>query len=129
MPALGFNHFNLRANKELTAKLRDFYVGAIGLHEGWRPPFDFPGHWLYVGEHAVLHLVEDESIPAPASASNKTFDHVAFTCSELSAFEEHLRVSRLAVRRTEVPGTTQVQLFLCDPAGIGVELNFTSSDA
>ena len=57
MPVVAFNHFNLRAPTALTDALKDFYVDVVGLSVGWRPPFDFPGYWLYLGEQAVLHLV------------------------------------------------------------------------
>lgn len=124
MPVLGLDHFNLRADPALTARLREFYVEVIGLHEGWRPPFDFPGHWLYAGEQPVLHLVADASMPAPPSPPRSALDHVALRCSGLAEVEQRLRERAVAVRRSAVPGTAQVQLFVVDPAGNGVELNF-----
>ncbi|MBX3605385.1 MAG: diguanylate cyclase [Piscinibacter sp.] len=129
MPVIAFNHFNLRAERGLLERLRDFYAEVVGLHEGDRPPFDFHGYWLYVGEQAVLHLVDDAAAPASGEGRRGTFDHVAFTCTDLNAFEE--RLGRLGVpwRRAAVPGRRQVQLFLKDPAGNGVELNFELGDA
>lgn len=129
MPALAFNHFNLRAPQPLLMRIRDFYIDVVGLREGWRPPFDFPGHWLYLGDQAVLHLVE---LPpgslgaAPGAAS--TFDHVAFSCSGLAETEARLQRLGVAYRRADVPGTTQCQLFVQDPAGNGVEFNFSAVD-
>ncbi|OYU41562.1 MAG: diguanylate cyclase, partial [Burkholderiales bacterium PBB4] len=58
MPVHGFNHFNLRAPQPLLDRIRDFYVDVLGMKAGWRPPFPFPGYWLYLEEHAILHLVE-----------------------------------------------------------------------
>ena len=29
----------------------------LNMSSGKRPPFDFPGAWLYCGEHPVVHLV------------------------------------------------------------------------
>src|SRR5262249_13042171 len=49
-------HVNIRCID--AAASRDFYVQVIGLKEGYRPPFNFPGHWLYLGEVAVIHLVQ-----------------------------------------------------------------------
>lgn len=129
MPALAINHFNIRADKDLTAAIRAFYVDFLGLHEGWRPPFNFPGHWLYLDEQPVLHLVEDNSMPTRNITHTKIIDHVAFTCKGLSDFEKLLNSRSIKYRKTTVPGTSQVQLFLSDPAGNGVELNFESSDA
>jgi catechol 2,3-dioxygenase-like lactoylglutathione lyase family enzyme len=125
MPVLHFNHFNLRAEQPMLDKLRDFYVGVLGMKVGWRPPFNFPGYWLYLGDHAVLHLVEAPS----AGTGIGTLDHVAFTCTKLPEFEERLRQLGIEYRRATVPGTRQVQLFAKDPSGNGVEFNFASADA
>jgi glyoxylase I family protein len=125
MPATGLNHYNIRAGQPLIGRVRDFYVDAIGLAEGWRPPFDFPGHWLYAGDAAVVHLVEtsagQESAPPPA-----TLDHVAFTCTDIDAFESKLKSLGIAYRKAAVPGARVQQLFVKDPAGNGVELNFAA---
>ena len=29
---------------------RDFYVEALGMRVGPRPPLGFPGYWVYVGD-------------------------------------------------------------------------------
>ena len=129
MPTLSFNHFNLRADRAMTRKLRDFYVDVVGLVEGWRPPFPFPGHWLYLEEQPVLHLVEDESAKQLPGARNSALDHVAFTCANLSEFEGHLQRCEVEYRRILVPGTTQIQLFVTDPSGNGVEFNFATGGA
>lgn len=129
MPTLAFNHFNLRADRAMTAKLRAFYIDVVGMTEGWRPPFPFPGHWLYLGERPVLHLVEDDAATLTDGARNTALDHVAFTCTDVDAFEERLQARGIDYRRFAVPGTTQVQLFVTDPSGNGVEFNFASRDA
>jgi catechol-2,3-dioxygenase len=129
MPALSFNHFNLRADRELVDQLRDFYVDVVGLKVGPRPSFNFNGYWLYLGDLAVLHLVEAPDAPGAGHTRHGSFDHVAFSCSGLANFEEHFRRTGVNFRRTPVPGTDIVQLFVQDPAGNGVELNFAGGDA
>lgn len=129
MPVQSFNHFNLRADRELLSKLRDFYVDVVGLKVGPRPAFNFNGYWLYTGDLAVLHLVEAPDAPGSGHARQGTFDHVAFSCSGLADFEAQFRRTAVVYRRTEIPGTDIVQLFVKDPAGNGVELNFSSADA
>jgi len=99
------------------------------MKEGWRPPFPFPGYWLYLEENAVLHLVEAPSDSPAPSTTPGTLDHVAFSCSGLVDFEARLRTKGLEYRKVSVPGTTQQQLFVKDPAGNGVEFNFANSDA
>lgn len=128
MTALGFSHYNLRAPRALLDELRDFYSDVVGLTVGQRPPFRSFGYWLYAGGHAVLHLSEagpDELRPTRPSG---TFDHAAFRCSGRAAYESALALRGIRYRVAHVPATQQVQLFLTDPAGNGVELNFDSSD-
>ena len=37
---------------------RDFYVEALGMQVGFRPPLGFPGHWVYIGDTPVIHIAE-----------------------------------------------------------------------
>lgn len=128
MPVAAFNHFNLRAQRALLEQLRAFYTDVVGLAVGDRPPFDFHGYWLYLGETAVLHLVDDAAAPGVGDRPRGSFDHVAFTCTDLAAFEQRLKSLGVPYRRAVVPGRSQVQLFVKDPAGNGVEFNFASGD-
>ena len=129
MPAHAINHINIRAPKALVEKLRNFYQEVLGLSGGWRPPFQSKGHWLYIEDRPVVHLVEDEMVHATGVARFPTVDHVSFSCTGLREFEELLRAKEIAFRRTEVPDTALVQLTFVDPAGNGVELQFAGSDA
>lgn len=128
MPVLGFSHYNLRAPRALLDELRDFYCDLVGLEVGQRPPFRSFGFWLYAGGHAILHLSEagpDEVRPALPSG---TFDHAAFRCSDRAAYESKLSARGIRYRTALVPATRQVQIFLTDPAGNGVELNFDEQE-
>ncbi len=128
MPALGLNHYNLRADHALTEALCRFYVDVIGMRIGPRPPFTFPGYWLYLGDQAVLHLVEAPPSETRTPHLNGTFDHVAFTCDGLAPFERHLQQRGVVYRKANIPDSAICQLFLSDPAGNGVELNFASAE-
>ena len=129
MAVIAFNHFNLRAERDLLEKLRAFYVDVAGLRVGQRPPFNFHGYWLYIGDQAVLHLVDDAAAPKAGDPKIGTFDHVAFTCADMPAFERRLQAFGVPYRRAVVPGRAQAQLFVADPAGNGVEFTFEYSDA
>ncbi|MEM9107859.1 MAG: VOC family protein, partial [Pseudomonadota bacterium] len=37
-----------------------WYTDILGMKEGERPSFPFPGAWMYIGEDAVIHLVGAE---------------------------------------------------------------------
>ena len=72
---------------------------------------------------AVLHL--SESLQDRSTTFGHTsFDHAAFDCSGLQEFQQ--RLSQLGVEYTSARVTElkRVQLFLSEPAGNGVELNF-----
>ena len=123
MPVAGLSHVNFRGSRALIDRLRDFYVQVIGLEQGARPPFASFGYWLYAGGEAVVHL----SLLAPGetrSGERGAYDHVALACTDLPGFEARLRAAGIAFRSADVPLTRQRQLFLVDPAGNGVELNF-----
>lgn len=124
MAVIGFNHYNLCAPRKLLDELKEFYCSVVGLQAGYRPPFKSFGYWLYAGDHAVLHLVEAIPNEIRTTQATTTFDHAAFTCSDLTEMEALLRERRIEYRLSHVPLTGQRQIFLRDPAGNGVELNF-----
>ena len=128
MTTLGLNHVNLRADRELLDKLKEFYCEVVGLHIGFRPPFPGFGYWLYAGDLAIMHLhitrPEEERLPNMIS----TVDHFAFICTNRKEVEENLKKHGLEYQTVLVPVANQVQLFVRDPAGNRVELNFTNSE-
>lgn len=124
MPVAGLNHFNLRAPRALLEELRRFYVEAIGLEEGPRPPFRSHGHWLYAQGHDILHLTESGPDEARIAHVATTFDHIALTCTDMEAMEARLRRHGIDYAVDHVPTTSRKQVFLRDPAGNGIELNF-----
>ncbi|MCA8272587.1 VOC family protein [Burkholderia sp. AU30280] len=128
MPVTGFSHYNLRADRQTLDSLRDFYVSIVGLREGFRPPSKRFGYWLYAGTQAVLHL--SEAPPGESRPSNvaNTFDHAAFSCADADEMARHLTDANVAFTRAHVPLTGQIQIFLRDPAGNGVELNFAPAE-
>jgi catechol 2,3-dioxygenase-like lactoylglutathione lyase family enzyme len=128
MPAQAIHHLNIRAGKVLIAELKDFYEGVLGLKAGWRPPFESTGHWMYLDETPILHLVEDEMVQESPHPRGPIIDHVAFSSTGLREYEELLKARNIPFRRTKVPETTLVQLIFLDPSGNGVELQFTGTD-
>lgn len=129
MPAHAIDHINIRAPSALLAEMKTFYETVLGLQAGWRPPFQSTGHWLYLADKPVVHLVIDERIPSALASRGPIVDHVAFGCTGLKGFEDTLNTHGIPFRRTQVPGTTIVQCFCTDPAGNGVELQFDHAEA
>ena len=102
------------------AKSRAFYAEVLGFRDGARPAFSFPGAWLYLGERPVVHLVGD----APSSPETGSFDHVAFEARDIDAVRANLIARGVAYREGGVPGARVRQIFLRDPDGVKIELNF-----
>ena len=48
------DHYNVSTRK-LKETVR-FYEDVLGFKNGPRPPFNFPGAWLYSADHPVLHI-------------------------------------------------------------------------
>lgn len=125
MGVRGLNHFNITAPSEVIERVRDFYVEVLGLRVGQRPGFMREGFWLYAGAEPVVHLTACDAEDARTAHTRGLFDHVAFSCEGLREFVERLERSGVAYELDEVASLGQVQLFLRDPAGVGLELNFT----
>lgn len=124
MSTVGFNHYNLRAPRELMDKLKAFYCDIVGLTEGQRPPFESFGYWLYAGDQCVLHLSQAKPDEVRLTHVTTTFDHVAFTCTNRTEMEARLRQHNIEFRTGQVPALGITQLFFKDPAGNGLELSF-----
>ena len=121
MPIETLQHVNIRCADARAS--RDFYVEVIGLKEGYRPPFPFPGHWLYLGEVPVIHLVQKPA-GEPGYSGSGEIDHVAFGGSDLDAMRERLTASGYPFEERVVPRDGVIQLFVRDPEGVKLELNF-----
>jgi len=120
MPLIsGLDHINIRT-ADLAGTTRVF-TEVLGLSVGWRPPFDFPGAWLYAGDKDVVHLVEVAQ-PAAASAGG-SLDHFAFDVSDYDAILAKVQASGLKHRASTTPGTSVRQIFVLDPNGVTIELN------
>lgn len=115
---------------------RDFYRDVLGFTEGYRPDLGFLGHWLYLGNVAVIHIAEWASYTAhsnrlgipvtrPASGTGP-LDHVAFNSSldQYDTLRDRLESRGLAFHPHDSLPIGLRQIFLEDPNGLKLELNF-----
>lgn len=125
MPAAAMNHFTVLTD-DLDATLA-FYSEFLDLQSGARPPFSFPGAWLYArgGSDAILHIVagkqKQQLVPG-------VIDHMAFTGSDLAGTVEKLKLRGLAYELRRLPAYGTWQLFFHDPNGAKVELDFDPAE-
>lgn len=132
MPLHRLEHF-LVMTDDLEAT-RAFYRDVIGLADGFRADLGFPGYWLYIGDIPVLHIAEWTTysehsrrlgIPVTTrSASTGAVDHLAFNGTDAAEMSQRLDRLGIPYHRHDVPQVGLVQLFLDDPNGVKLELNY-----
>ena len=120
---LSINHIQLVAEKDLVILLRDFYCDVVGLTEGFRPAFERFGFWLYIGDKDVVHLITPKE-GDDRSPHKSSYDHVAFKAVDYEGVLKKLKTLNISFEEKPIPGMTAHQIFLRDPAGNRVELNF-----
>ena len=120
---LSINHIQLVAEKDLVVQLRDFYCDVVGLTEGFRPVFERFGFWLYIEDKDVLHLITPKEGDG-RSQQKSSFDHIAFKTADYQGVLQKLKSLNIPFEEKPIPGMTAHQIFLRDPAGNRVELNF-----
>lgn len=114
------------------AAMRDFMVETIGFDEGPRPPFPFPGHWLYSDGVPQIHLAQAQANAAQGAYLGKpggsegtgVIDHIALTGADLPALMA--RIARTGADYTvrRVPADSTVQVFIPGPEGVKFEMQF-----
>lgn len=136
-------HYSVRTT-QLEAS-RHFYVDVLGLQEGFRPPFDFPGLWLYKGgdeaQFGIVHIIGiDPDAPQGLSdylgdkneaslRGSAAIDHLAFLATDLLDMRRRLNGAGLAFRERTVPSIGLHQIFVEDPSGVTIELNYPAAEA
>ena len=133
------DHCSIRTTK--LQETRDFFVDILGLEDGERPDFPFPGAWLYTDSTAVIHLIgvdpDDPSglqqylggeIRAEALQGSGAFDHFAFNIDNPDTLISRLEKNGYPYRERQVPNMNLFQIFVEDPNGITIELNYWGED-
>ncbi len=121
------DHVNLRTRQ--LARLVDFYARTLGLRSGPRPPFPFPGAWLYAGEQAVIHLIGLEGAPGDGRQQpDLSLEHFALASSGLAALLERLEAEGVPARVARVPGGGPIQVNLFDPDGNHLHIDFAPEE-
>jgi catechol 2,3-dioxygenase-like lactoylglutathione lyase family enzyme len=137
MPVTELNHYFVRAND--LERSRRFYCDIVGLEPMPRPDFPFPGYWLGTGGKIQVHM-GPHGIPnaefyylgtTPASATDNTgvVDHIAFLATEPEAFAERCDAAGLVTRKRYFPEFRLFQMFVKDPDGLTIELNFNGIES
>jgi catechol 2,3-dioxygenase-like lactoylglutathione lyase family enzyme len=141
--SMTLNHFSIRT-LDLEACER-FYCGLLGLVSGPRPPFPFPGLWLYAGDtaqwsNAAVHIISiDRNDPEglkqylgdrdeASLQGTGSVDHLAFFATGLAEMLARLQAQAVPYRERTVPLLGLHQVFVDDPNGVVIELNYPTAE-
>ena len=122
-----------------------FYTDIVDLKDGDFPGTRSMGAWLYdASDRPILHIIAiDPKDPEAAlgrvrdrlgklagnlelSSLNGggAIDHIAFECDDYDAMRAKLTARGLPLTSSDVPSINLRQLFVNDPNGVTLELNF-----
>jgi catechol 2,3-dioxygenase-like lactoylglutathione lyase family enzyme len=132
------SHYSIRtADLE---KSQRFYTDVLQLRVGFRPPFNFPGVWLYPdqdeSEFGVVHLIGVDprsrdglrdylgERPIEALQGSGAVDHIAFLATDWPRTRHRFDALDVSYDEQLVPSLGLRQVFLIDPSGVTIELNY-----
>jgi catechol 2,3-dioxygenase-like lactoylglutathione lyase family enzyme len=132
MPLTELNHYFVRAND--LERTKDFYVDVLGFEIMPRPNFPFPGYWLGINGKIQVHMgpagIENQEMYYLGTPKNGAtdhagvVDHIAFLASDPEGFVKRFKKLGMAYRPRSLPESELFQLFIKDPNGLTIELNF-----
>jgi catechol 2,3-dioxygenase-like lactoylglutathione lyase family enzyme len=136
MPLVELNHYFVRAND--LERTKRFYCEVLGFDEMPRPDFAFPGYWLGVGGKVQIHMGPHNlpdagshymgTTPRSATDNAGVVDHIAFSATEPKALDARLKAMKVPARKRYRPDIRLFQIFLQDPDGLTLEINFHNVD-
>ncbi|HSU77372.1 MAG TPA: VOC family protein [Burkholderiales bacterium] len=139
MPLSRIEHFLVAADD--IDGTRDWYARVLGMKPGAHPDFGFPVHWMYVDGVDVVHIgpsakqageIQRRYLGRTSQQSAEgtgAIDHIAFRATGLRAMLEHLKREKVPFSQRRANGQALFQLFLYDPNGIKIELNYAADEA
>jgi len=139
MPLSHIEHYLVAADD--MERTRAWYRDVLGMQEGWHPDFGFPVYWMYLDGKDVVHIGQSAKhagdnqrtylgrLAQNAGAGTGALDHIAFRAKGLQQTMEHLRRRGVEFSERRANGQALYQLFVYDPNGIKVELNFDAAEA
>lgn len=137
MSVRGLNHVNIRTRDVVgtVAFFRDALMMRGLLRPGaderpcsGRVLDDWGNEILHIGSVDGAYPGDDGSSTRPAEGSG-VVDHIAFDCTDYDDMRHRLVAMDLVIIENAIPGARLRQLFVRDPNGIKIELNFREEGA
>lgn len=116
------HHFTVGCAPADLPVLLAFYTRTLGLTEGYRPDLRNPGYWLYAEGHALVHL--NALLKETPERGGGGLDHIALVAHGLLSTRESLQAAGIHFDESPLKGTHLHQVFLEDPLGLKLELNY-----
>ena len=113
------DHANLRTTR--LDEMVEWYGRVLHMFPGDRPPFDFPGAWLYRHGQALVHLV---GVDAPGTTENLAMEHYALQATGLTDFLNHMQTHNVETRIGKLPEFGIIQVNIWDPDGNHIHVDF-----
>ncbi len=129
MPLLDLHHVTIKS--EDVDETVSFYCNVLGMRQVERPEFPFPGAWLQM-EETMFHIYGGE----PAKTTNGDYaynqaaspvDHIALRATGFDAMRKIFVDKGCEWRQQSIPDFKLWQLFVLDPSGVVIELNYDAT--
>ena len=138
MPLVKLDHYLIQT--EDIDQTADWYEAVLGMQRGRTPDFKFPVVWMYLDDQDVVHITQGgKAVSANRQAylgqqSTETYgsgavDHIAFRATGLKDMIAHLTARGIDFKQCQVDDQGLYQLFMLDPNGVKIELNFEAAEA
>jgi catechol 2,3-dioxygenase-like lactoylglutathione lyase family enzyme len=114
------HHVNIHTTN--VERLVDWYTRILDMPAGFRPPFPFPGAWLYMGDQPVIHLVGVDELPDYKGMLK--LEHFAFNATGVKDFLARLEREGVTYDGRQVQGVEGVQVNIRDPDGNHIHVDF-----
>ena len=120
MPLHSLDHCNIETTD--LAATTAFFENVLGLTAGYRPATEIPGAWMYLDGRPVIHV---NQVSEAHRASTGPINHVAFDATGYATMVAELEADNIDFEVLDLrPAMELVLIYLRDPNGVRVELNF-----
>ena len=116
------DHVNVRTTQ--LDNMINWYTSVLGLRNGYRPCFPFPGAWMYAGDSPVVHLVDIDGDPGIGSEANLKLEHFALSATGVNSFVTQLDSLGEKYRRGYLADLSIIQINVWDPDGNHIHIDF-----
>jgi catechol 2,3-dioxygenase-like lactoylglutathione lyase family enzyme len=113
---------------------KDFYCDVLEMRVGFRPDLGFLGFWVYLGDVPVVHIADHATYItwtrevgiriSTGPPGTGALDHIAFNATDFDTTFRRLKSLGVELTHNSLDDIGLKQIFLEDPNGLGIELNF-----